>query len=235
MKILLLFTLLFQAGCATKYIVPGNRFLTPESQGGAFRGQAEFQQTSANQLAIDTSNGSVDDGVKYNDISRSGFLVSNSIFDPFDLYWSHIGGANSMVGAKFQFMGGSRTSNSVGHKMSVAAAVGGNEHETDDKSIEFDLSGKEYMLLYGFRFSPNILTYSTFSYSVYKFDGDVKKGPLTGQDPKFETSIKSLSGGAEFSINPFFAKLEATYQQLETTDSNNKSRFIFGYSLGMSW
>ena len=235
MKIVLLFTLLFQVGCATKYIVPGNRFLTPESQGGALRGQFEFQQTNANQLTIDTSNGSANDGVNYADTSRSGFLLSNSLFDPFDIYWSHIGGANSMVGAKFQFMGASRTGNGVGHKMSVAAAFGGNEHETEDDSVEFDLSGKEYMLLYGFRFSPNILTYSSFSYSDYTFKGDIKKGPLTGSSPKYETNIKALSAGVEFSIDAFFAKLETTYQQLQTSETKDKSRFIFGYSLGLSW
>ena len=237
MKLLILFILLFLVSCATKYIVPGNRFITPESQGGAFRGQVELQQTSGNQLAIDTSNNSIDDGVVYSDISRMGFLYSNSIFDPFDLYWTHIGSGNSMLGGKFQFIGGSRSSNSTGHKMSIAASIGGNEHESNDKKVEFELTGQEFLLLYGFRFSPNVLLYSSLSHAKYNFDAKIRSSSpsLNGARPNIDTKINSLSGGGELSYEAFFVKLEMTYQQLATTDTKDKSRFIFGYSLGMSW
>jgi hypothetical protein len=55
-----------------------------------------------------------------------------------------------MLGGKLQIMGGSRSSNSAGHKLSLALALGGNEHETDDESIEFELSGREFLVLYGY-------------------------------------------------------------------------------------
>lgn len=237
MKFLLLVTLLFVTSCATKYIVPGNRFLTPESQGGVLRGQFEIQQTQANQLSIDTSNGSVNDGVVYEDVTRTGFLYSNSFFDPFDVYWSHIGSANSMLGAKFQFLGGSRSSNATGHKMSIAGALGGNEHETDDKKVEFELTGKEYLVLYGYRFSQNILAYSSFSYATYNFSGKISSNnpSLNGAKPDIDTKIQSLSGGAELSWEMFFLKLETTYQQLKTSATKDKTRFLYGLALGMSW
>lgn len=237
MKLLLFLSLLFLTSCATKYIVPGNRFITPESQGEALRGQIEFQQTNANQLTIDTSDATVDEGVLYSDISRSGFLLSNSLFDQFDLFWSHIGGANSMLGGKFQLIGGSRVSNSIGHKMSIGVAFGNNEHETEDESVEFELGGKEYLVLYGYRFSPNVLGYTSFSHATYSFSGDIRSSnpSLNGADPHFETKIQSLSGGLELSYLAAFGKLELTYQQLKTTDTKEKSRIIFGYSIGMSW
>lgn len=237
MKLLLLLSLLFQVSCATKYIVPGNRFMTPETQGGAFRGQVELQITNANQLAIDTSNGDVENGVLYEDTSRVGFLLSNSFFDSFDLFWSHVGSANSLIGAKIQFWGDPRISGSTGHKMAFALAAGGNEHETDDEAVEFELSGQEFMLLYGYRINSNVLPYANLSYAKYNFEGDIRSSDplLNGLNPKFETTVLSLSGGVELSYDSFFAKLEGTYQQLETTDTKNKSRMIFGYSFGLNW
>ena len=237
MKLLLLLSLLFQVSCATKYIVPGNRFMTPETQGGAFRGQVELQITNANQMAIDTSNGDVENGVLYEDTSRVGFLLSNSFFDSFDLFWSHVGSANSLIGAKIQFLGDPRIAGSAGHKMSLALAAGGNEHETDDEAVEFELSGQEFMLLYGYRINSNVLPYTNLSYAKYNFEGDIRSSDplLNGLSPIFETTVLSLSGGVELSYESFFAKLEGTYQQLETTDTKNKSRMIFGYSFGLNW
>lgn len=236
-KILLLFALLFQVSCATKYIVPGNRFLTPESQGEALRGQVEIQGTSANQLIIDTSAGNVDNGVNYSIIDRTAFLFSNSLFNQLDIYWSHVGSANSMIGLKFQFIGDPRISKSAGHKMSIAAAVGENEHETEDESVEFNLAGQELMLLYGYRFSEFILAYSSFSMASYSFKGEIRSSDpaLNGADPRFDTKIQSFSGGLELSYTAFFAKLETTYQKLVTTDTKDKENFIVGYSIGISW
>lgn len=237
MRFLLLLCLIFLVSCATKYIVPGNRFITPETQGGGFRGQLELQQTSGNQLSIDTTNGSVKDGVVYQDVSRMGFLYSNSLFDPFDLYWTHIGSGNSMLGGKFQFIGGSRTSNSTGHKMSIAASIGGNEHETDNKKVEFELTGQEFLLLYGYRINTNVLFYSSLSHAKYNFDGKIKSNDpsLNGARPDIDTKINSLSGGGEFSWEWAFLKLEMTYQQLATSQTKDKDRFVFGYSVGVSW
>lgn len=237
MKLLLLLSLLFLVSCATKYIVPGNRFITPETQGGAFRGQFEFQITSANQMTIDTSNGDVQNGVLYEDIPRVGYLLSNSFFDSFDLFWSHVGSANSMIGAKVQILGSPRSSPGAGHKLAIAAAVGGNEHETDDEAVEFELGGQEFMLLYGYRINVNILPYINLSRAKYNFEGVIRTSDpvLNGLTPKFETTVLSLSGGVELTYESFFAKLEGTYQQLETTDTKEKNRFILGYSLGLNW
>lgn len=236
MRHFLLLCLYLLAGCATKYIVPGNRFITPETQGGAFRGQFEFQQTSASQLTVDTANGTVDDGVLYADVSRAGFLYSNSFFEQFDLFWSHTGSANSMLGGKLQIMGGSRTSNTAGQKLALALAFGANEHETEDESVEFELSGREFLVLYGYRINESVFPYTSLSYATYEFDGTIQaSGPLNGLRPKYTTTSTALNGGVEFSIDAFMAKFEATYQQLVTSDTKDRSAFKFGYAIGFSW
>ena len=237
MRFFPLFFLFLTWGCATKYLLPGNRFLTPESQGGAFRGQFEIQKTNANEVSIDTTQNTVDRGVLYSTITRTGFLYSNSFFEQFDLYWSHVASANSMLGGKFQFLGGSRTSNSVGHKMSLAAAFGSNEHETDDGVVEFKLGGQEFLLLYGYRFMESIMAYSTLSQASYNFSGKIhsSNASLNSQRPNIDSRIISASGGLEVGVNPVFAKLEFTYQSINTDKTKAYTNFITGLSLGLSW
>lgn len=236
MKILYLCLLFFVSSCATKYLIPGNRFITPESQGQALRGSIELQQTGANLLKINTGNGTVDEGVVYEDVSRTGFLFSNSLFDQFDILWSHTGGSNSMLGAKFQFVGEPRVAKAAGHKASIAVLLGGNEHETDDESIEFELTGREYLVLYGYRVTENIFPYASFSLASYYFSGKIRSNnALNGLEPKYVTESRALNAGVEFSADAFFAKLEATYQQLKTEETKDRERFAIGYSVGFSW
>ncbi|MFL5783217.1 MAG: hypothetical protein ACJ76H_01325 [Bacteriovoracaceae bacterium] len=236
MKLFLLGALLLFTGCATKYMLPGNRFITPETQGEAFRGQMEIQKTSGTEVSIDTKNNTVDEGVLYNTVSRSGFLFSNSFFDRFDLVWSETSSANSMIGGKFQFLGGSRVSKSVGHKLALAALVGSNEHETDDKLVTFTLGGSEYMLLYGYRFLPEIMMYSSLSQANYNFKGQIHgSGALSGQRPNINSQILSVSGGLEGNIDIVFAKLELTYQSIMSSKTNYYSHYITGLSIGLQW
>ncbi len=237
MKLLLIGILFLASGCATKYMLPGNRFLTPESQGEAFRGQVEVQKTSGNEVSIDTRDNSIEDGVLYSDVSRTGFLFSNSLFNQFDLFWSHTAGANSMLGGKFQFMGGSRVENSIGHKLAIAAAIGSNEHETDDGVVEFTLGGQEYLVLYGYRFLEEVMAYSSLSQANYNFEGKItsSNAALNGKRPNINTKIISLSGGLEASVNPVFAKLEFTYQSIDTDKTKAYTHYITGLSVGLSW
>lgn len=230
--------MLFQVGCATQYIIPGNRFITPESQGGIFNSQFEFQQTSGNQLTANLSNGSVDDGVINGLISRSGFFFATSFLDQLDLFWTHTGSSLSLFGAKFQFLGAPKSGNGAGHKMALTAAVGGNSHKIDGSTeVSFDLQGSEYQLLYGYRFSELVLLYSNLSYSRYLFSGEVKSSDvlINGLKPHYDTKIYAFYQGLELDLWSFFGKIECGYQQLQTTDTKDEAHFIYGYSVGMTW
>lgn len=76
--------------------------------------------TKGQELTIDTSQGSIEEGVFYQEIPRTGFLYSNSFFESLDLIWSHVGSGNSMLGGKLQLIGSSRTANATGHKLALA-------------------------------------------------------------------------------------------------------------------
>jgi len=142
-----------------------------------------------------------------------------------------------MLGGKLQIIGASRAANGAGHKLSIAALFGNNEHETDDESVKFELGGKEFLMVYGYRINESFLPYVGLSLASYDFTGKISSSDpsLNGLEPKLTTKSQSLNMGTEFSLNAFFAKLEATYQKLATSDTKDKDRFVFGYSIGFSW
>ncbi len=232
------FFLFLLGGCATKYIIPGNRFLTPESQGGNLRSHFEFQQSSANQLTADVTNASIKDGVTQQIISRSGFLFGTSLYESADFFWSHTGASNSLFGVKLQLVGASKAANGTGHKLAFAASLGANEHETDGtNTVEFELTGKEFNLLYGYRFSENLLVYSNLSHATYNFMGQIRSSDpmINGLEPEYETVAMGLFTGLQLDLGSFYGKAECGYQQLKTTYTPAYNNFLFGYSVGVSW
>lgn len=238
MKLLLLLSLFSFVGCATKYILPANRFITPESQGGILRGSFELQATKGHEAKFDTSSGSASDGVVYNKITRTGYLLQNSIADQFDLYWSHTGGSTSLFGGKFQFLGASRSGKGTGHKMAAAFGFGGNEHDPEDKVIKtFAMKAQEFLLLYGFRFSENVMPYTSLSYTKYDMDVEMGSGAgsASGQEVKSQSKMKGLSGGVEVSYAAWLSKLEYTAQMISTDRTKDKTVYVLGYSVGYSW
>ncbi len=234
-RLLIIYFLLTLGGCATQYILPGNRFATPETQGGFLNNQFEFQQTPGNQLTADLSQGSVEDGVLTQQISRSGFAYATSLFDSFDFFWTHTGASLSLFGAKFQFLGGSKSSKATGNKMALSVATGGNSHEIEGSTqVKFELQGTEAQLLYGYRFSELVMLYSNLSYSSYNFNGEVISTDITinGLKPSYDTKIYAFYQGLEFDLWSFFGKVECGYQQIQTSNTKDEAHFIYGYSMG---
>jgi hypothetical protein len=237
MRFLLLILLINLGGCATKYLLPVNRFITPETQGGFLNTQFEIQQTKAHQLAIISDGGNVNQGVVYSDISRTGYMFSTAFFDSFDFVWSHVGNANSMLGGKVQFIGGSRSAKAAGHKLGAAYLLGGNEHQTEDKAITFRMDGQELLLLYGYRINEYFLPYASLGRSSYHFDGEISSSnpSLNGKKPSYKSSINQLNGGLELDWQAFFAKLELSYQQISTDQTASKTSLQYCLSAGFNW
>jgi hypothetical protein len=237
MRVLTLILLFFFVGCATKYIVPTNRFFTPESQGGIFSGQVEYQNTQAHQLAVLVDGGNVDQGVIYSTVARGGYSFSTSFTESLDLVWSHLAGGNSLGGIKVQFLGSSRSSKGAGHKLSGLALLGSNEYETSDKSIVFTLSAQEFVLLYGYRISEIVFPYVSLNRANYNFQGTISSSDpdLNGKQPSYETMAIGINGGVELDWNSFFLKTEASYQMIETNETPNMNSFNYGFSFGAYW
>lgn len=224
-------------GCATKYMLPTNRFITPETQGGFIRGQLELQKTMGKNAKIDTSNNTVDEGVVYEDIDLTGYAMAFSFAEAFDLMWNHVGNSVSLVGGKYQFLGGSRASKATDHKLAAVFLFGANKHTTDDESAKFRLAGQEIAVIYGYRFAPFVMPYVSLDRSTYSFDGTLysSNANLNGASPSFKTTILSLNMGSEFNLDSFYLKLEYTYQMITTSDTKKINASTFGAAFGVTW
>ena len=238
-NLLILCLLFFQVSCATKYVIPGNRFMTPETQGTGFMAgqQIEVQQTDAVEGTLHFDENSKMDGVSYTADTKTGFLFSNSLFERLDLLWSHTGSGNSMFGAKVQILGDTKATRTEGHKLAISGTFGSNEHETDDAAVEFRLSGKEYMLMYGYRFNEYSMLYSSFSHASYDFSGIINSSyaGLNGTRPESNTLARGIYAGGELNFSSLFIKVECGYQQLITTESPNFSHVVSGFAVGFGW
>ncbi len=237
MVILRFVLLLFIYGCATKYIVPANRFITPESQGGFFKGEFEFQKTTATQIAAKAAEGDFDEGVVYGNISRSGFSFSYSFFESVDLITSHVGGGNLLGGFKYQILGNSKSAKGAGQKLALVALFGGNDYQTEDKSVIFRLDAQELLMSYGYRFSEFVMPYLSLSRSRYDFNGIISSSIpiIDGKEPNYQTIIWSLNAGGEFNWQSFFLRTEFSYQQIKTENTQTYNPINLGISLGVNW
>jgi hypothetical protein len=236
MQFIRLTILLLLTSCATKYILPGNRFLSPETQGNVFESQFEFQQARATQASLNATN--IHQELDYFDVTKSSYLFSSSLLDSLDFFWSHTGSANSLLGLKYQLLGASRVAKGSGHKLAVSLAFGGNEHEIEEaEKVHFYLRGQDYSLIYGYRFNEYLLFYSSAAYSSYQFDAEIMASDpsLNGQKPSFSTSMLGGFIGTELSYSAFFGKVELGYQEIRSARTKVRQATVVGYSLGFSW
>lgn len=225
-----LLALLFLSGCADKYLVPGNRFITPESQGGFLHSQFEVQNTSGTQYSLISTNGVIDRNLSASTISRTGYMFSTALLEKLDFFWSHTGGSVSLLNLKYQFIGGSRSSKATGHKLAATAGMGGNDNKVDN--IDLSLKGQELSLIYGYRFVDWFMMYTSLFNSTYTFSATV---PGTTGSGSFVSKVWGLYGGTEISFGSFFGKAEVGYQKISTGVTHDQTNILAGYSFGLSW
>lgn len=228
----LLFLSLFVTSCATRFILPSQRFLSPEVQGGGFKSSIEMHQTTAHHVKLVGDDEGIN-GVQYDELTRTGYQFSTGLFDQFDLVWSHVGSANSLIGGKFQALGGDRSGS--GTKLSFAYLVGGNKHETDNKDVKFTLNAQEFWALYGLRLNPFFMPYASLGYGKYNYKAQIKKGYYQGERPRIKTDLYFLMVGGELNFEGFIFKLETGTQLLESSKTKDKWAYRTGFSVGYGW
>lgn len=213
--------------------------MTPETHGGIFKTQADYQQTQGNQLSVKpTASINIDEGVTNSQLYRSAYFLGTSLFESFDIYWSQTGAANSLFGFKWQILGTSREAKGAGHKLAFSYGFGGNQHEEETvPGVKFNLSGQEIMLLYGYRMNEWFLLYSNFMYSAYDLEGTVRSSDiaLNGRKLNYKSTLMGAYVGAEFLVMSLVLKIEYGYQQLAVSNSPSFSNNVYGYSLGYLW
>lgn len=232
-NLILVFFSFVISGCASRYLLPGPRLITPEAQGGDFKTSIELSKTTGHLLKLKGGYEYIE-GVAYSDLPRTGYQLSTGLFERFDFIWSHQASANSLVGGKYQMLGSTR-GGGTGSKLALAYLVGGNEHESDAKDIEFKLNAQEFWAIYGYRLNPMFMPYSSLSFGKYNYKAQIKRGYYQGEKPRIHSDLYSWMIGGELNIEGFFLKLETGFQLLESTKTRDKWASRTGFSAGYSW
>ncbi len=153
MKIMFICLSLIFISCSSKIKVKpnANRFLTAESQGKSFHGDAALHLTRGTQVSITLSESNIEEALE--DENESGIdqilpSLSSSlgIYGPLDLYYVSGGGSGApLLGAKLQLLGNTRVSASAyNFSFAVYAAGGGvNIKQENDEAIELIATDEE--------------------------------------------------------------------------------------------
>ncbi|MBY0516702.1 MAG: hypothetical protein K2P81_07335, partial [Bacteriovoracaceae bacterium] len=226
---ILLTGLICLAGCATKLRAPINRMVSPETVGGAFNTELELSSLNQVEGKVDVSQ-STPYPIQFSPVSSMGYFAALSMADSFDITWQHTASAPSMLGIKWQFLGGSLQSAGAGHSMALTAAIGGNEHEIDgNPKITFKVGATDYALIHGFWLAPFWQIFESVGYSHYTYDGELSGSP--SGDFSESGKLLSLAAGTAILFKPFRIKTEISSVQADWSGMGKKSYLSWAFGL----
>jgi len=218
-------------GCATKIRVPLNRMVSPETVGGAMN--SEFELSSQQQLEGKVNvSGPAPYPLEFTSATAMGYFAALSLLESVDITWQHTASAPSLVGLKWQFMGGSLQQAGAGNSMAITAAFGGNEHEIDgNPKVEFEAAGTDFALIHGYWLTPNWQVFETLGYASYSYKGELS-GSTSG-DFSDDGKLLTLAGGTALVMRPLKLKLEMAYTQADWSESGKETYLSFAFGLGL--
>ena len=233
MKFLLIFITLI--GCAQRIKTPVNRGVSPEAKGEGFSAKISSTTVIESKLQVDESI-DLDDELKSQSVRETAFKFNFALARQFELYTRLVDGVAPVLGLKVQFWGLPKSSNSVGHKISLTIAAGNaSDSYKDDLEVEIDSKIRDYGIIHGYRFSQSLLVYESFSISEYRFKGKIKNPIITFTRDRFQfnsSNVQTLALGviATYGIVDF--DLEGAYQKYRFNDSDYES--VFGLQVGVA-
>ena len=233
MKFFLLFIII--TGCAQRIKTPVNRGISPEAKGEGYSAKIASTTVIESKLQVDESI-DLDDELSSKTMRETAFQFNFALARQFEIYTCLVDGVAPILGLKVQFWGLPKSSNSVGHKISLTIAAGNaSDSYKDDLEVEIDSKIRDYSVIHGYRFSESILIYESFSISEYRFKGKIKNPIITFTRDRFQfnsSNVQTLALGliATYGILDF--DLEGAYQKYRFNDSDYES--VFGLQFGAS-
>lgn len=229
----LILLMFLASSCATKFRVPVNRMMLPDTVGGAFRGQFEVGKQGQANGTIDVSKPSPYP-FTFKQIDGTSFLGEMSLANTVDFYWSHTSSSVSLLGAKWQFVGNPLTGGGSGHSMALTGALGGNEHEVDgNPKIEYSFNATDASLIHGYWLTGNWEIFESLGYSTYHIDGKLSGNP----SGKLNDRARQLTGAAGTALVylPIIVKTEVSYSKLNWSNSKDRDYVAWAFSLGFTF
>lgn len=247
----------FLMGCAsTKFFIPANRFMIPETGGGLGLGEASGGGVGVIGVEI-TPNMNVASPDTTPELSKNSALSTGlqlGLFSFIDLYYNVAVGAPAAAGLKIQLLGDPKRTAKAGN-FSLAVAGGGvfgdskqTSSSTSSKaSSELDFKGWEGMALIGYRPSDIVLFYAGPFQTHVEADIKISRTILSSgvttvtSEPNGEGDVKGVTVGMRIGYHFFFnlevSKTETVWTRNEPTilASEKFENVALGISLGGAW
>ena len=259
MKIMFICLSLIFISCSSKIKVKpnANRFLTAESQGKSFHGDAALHLTRGTQVSITLSESNIEEALE--DENESGIdqilpSLSSSlgIYGPLDLYYVSGGGSGApLLGAKLQLLGNTRVSASAyNFSFAVYAAGGGvNITQENDEAIELLATDEEATTdltvgqtsigaLVSYRLEPKLI--ATLGYHINKmaFYGDLESDSVAidGQHIHYDGLSHLLTLGMRFEVGSIMLfNLEISNEQTKWDHTDRIWNTFINGNVGFIW
>jgi len=225
-----IFMAFLSVGCATKMRVPLNRMVSPESVGGSMNAEFGLGQQAQINGKIDLSGGTSPYPLVFSETRGTSFFSALSLFETFDVTWSHVSSGPSLIGGRWQFMGNSLRQAGSGNSLALTAAFGGNSHEIEgNPTYEFNISAMDLALVHGYWITSWWQVFDSFSYSTYSIQGELRGG-ISG-DVSDKVKQKTIAVGTAVVFAPLKVKVEMAYSQLDWSTAKDATYSSMGMSL----
>lgn len=254
MKKLFLVLAFLQVGCASKFYIPGNRFLIPESGGDWLKGDLKVGGVGVTQVQVADDITSASPNLNPELIKNSSVSVGLQLglLSRLDAYYNNVSGAADIVGLKVQLLGDSNLT-AKANNFSFALA-GGAQFRTVSTSLDsggnsstskIKLSGYEAMALIGFRLSDNVLFYTNPFVNKVNADVQIQRTSsgftTTTAEPNGTGEMKGAAIGMRFGKG-FYLDVEVALTETIWTRTNPTelktdkfSDSALGVALGGTW
>jgi hypothetical protein len=257
LKFVIILNFLFLTACTSLSVqIPGNRFITPESQGTkAFQGRVDVGVHGGAEVELvdDKYSAAPSTTPTISEESGAQLSVELNLLPHIDTYYIMNYNSFNSLGLKVQVIGDnlkeakeSNFSTAIG---GGALLTGSAQKSSDENSVTADsdthFSGYEYFLLLGYRTTESVLLYAGPWMTNYKLASILKRTSAgvttTTLDTKGEGDQRSiilgLQTGKQFQLNLESAFTKTNYKKTSpiVEKAESKSFFVWGASLSYSW
>lgn len=246
----LLFFILLLTSCTTqlKYEMDNHKFLSPESKGELFSGDAGIGASQYQKVVV----AEAFDPLIFNlpSTSNNQFIeqtynlslpLNMGVANPLDVFYQ-----NSKLGLKYQFIGSSEKEKVAEFKLAASIAYGyekqnestsvyKNNNVTRTYSTAMVTTGQDLNLILGYRINEHVLFYLDMYSDFYQYKGTLSSNQFPTIDANGVSNNYGANLGISLNLKKFVIRSEAG---LATGSVDSHRRFTvgsFASMLGFSW
>lgn len=195
----------------------------------------KYEQIGFSDARLDFSNGNTDNPLLMGAVSNRSLYMGFGVSENTDFFVKVPQESSSLVGVKVQLAGKPSKARTNGSQLAFTVAIGA-ERDTFKGQFNIKLKSdvKDYSLIYGYRFNPMVLVYSSLSLGQYSFRGDINdpNNLLSSDSISYRANnIIGAQGGIELGGESFAIQAEFGVQKLKWSNTPEKTTYFTGVAL----